>query len=272
MQEQKKNEMLKKGIFIGSAVASVVALSLSIYTAVNQSSLNDELSELKSLVVLNGDQVSMASDSLVNDQMLKDYIMENPTVIIRSLGKYRFSQEKKASVAKTERVGSFSDQLYHDSLDPVIGNPNGKHVVVEFIDNNCGYCKRLAPILEEFVRIDPEAKVIVKEFPIFTNQPTSRYSALVGVAISLHSPAKYALYHKQVMAEHRLSTDIVDGIAEKIGVPVYMLEEQLKVAEQQLQKTHTLGAQLEVRGTPTVFFNDERVNGGFTARELMNKF
>ena len=31
--------------------------------------------------------------------------------------------------------------LEKDNLSPVIGNPNGKIVIYEFFDYNCGHCK-----------------------------------------------------------------------------------------------------------------------------------
>ncbi|WP_413694420.1 thioredoxin domain-containing protein [Psychromonas sp. KJ10-2] len=142
---------------------------------------------------------SNAENGGASDKQLGDYLMDNPEKIIKSLAKYRFLQEQESNKVAKNKVESFNAALYEDETDPVLGNPKGKHVVVEFVDNNCGYCKALAPTLEEFVRIDPEAKVIVKEFPIFKTNPSSRYSALMGTAIWLADPSKYADFHHKTM-------------------------------------------------------------------------
>ena len=255
-------------------LASAVALGLSIYTAINQSSMDTNIGELRELIVVSSGEKSETSkqDVLVDDVMLKNYIMENPEVIVKSLGKFRFLQEQEAKKEKAERINSFKDQLYGDLADPVLGNSSGKHVVVEFVDNNCGYCKAMTPVLEEFIKLDPEAKVIVKEFPIFDTQPSSRYSALVGTAIWLSSPTKYAEYHKQIMATKNLTNEAVEGIAKRNGTPIESLQAHMESASEQLQRNNTLAVQLEVTGTPTIFLGQERLHGGFTAEQLVEKF
>ncbi len=202
---------------------------------------------------------------------IDDFIMENPTVIVKSLAKLRFEQEQLAKQSEAELVKQSLDALYNDKNDPYLGNPNGKHVVVEFLDNNCGFCKKLSPTLKEFIAIDPEAKVIIKEYPIFQNQPTSAYSALMGTAVFYHSPEAYAKLHDLFMT-NRLTREFIDQSIASLGITKEDLKPHLERAKKQLDTVRGLGARLRVSGTPTVFVGSEKIKGGMSAMELKAKF
>ncbi|WP_413694480.1 DsbA family protein [Psychromonas sp. KJ10-2] len=50
------------------------------------------------------------------------------------------------------------------------------------------------------------------------------------------------------------------------------MSEYIDQAARQVEKNRTLGNQLEVTGTPTVFVNNERMHGGLTAQQLAAMF
>lgn len=254
---------------------SSVALALSVYMFIDTSDA-DRIKEITTLYSLE-DKVDQDVNiqepkGQVSEEFLENFIMENPKLIVKSLGKMRFEQEQLKKQAATKKIETFNDALFNKKTDPVIGNLNGKHVLVEFIDNNCGYCKKLAPVLERLIEIDPEAKIIVKEFPIFDTNPSSHYSALVGTSIWLTEPSKYAEFHKLAINTPRLSNDAVDAFAEQVGMPISSIEDKMGRAEQIIKENRLLGTQLQVTGTPTIFIGGERLHGGLTAEQLKAKF
>jgi protein-disulfide isomerase len=157
---------MQKKIIIGGTLA-ILALAVSNLTALNR---------------INALEAS-AGSTITNEQFVQ-LLSDNPEAIMDSVDKFNDKKEQIAKDKAKKIIEKYSDALYQDKNDPIFGNPNGKHVVVEFIDYNCGYCKKLSPTLAKFIELDPEAKVIVKEYPIFTNQPTSQYSAEIGTALS----------------------------------------------------------------------------------------
>ncbi|WP_028865043.1 DsbA family protein [Psychromonas aquimarina] len=274
-----KTENSNNTLVLGTLLTSLVAIGLSSYAIVQLGKVSDGAKDGQSanadLIALNAQSIiettTVKSEGLSDDE-LKAYIMDNPDLIIKSLAKYRFTQEQNAKQIAKNKIKTFEPQLYADLNDPVLGNPNGKKVIIEFIDNNCGYCKQVAPVIAEFVRIDPEAKVIIKEFPIFPQKPSSRYSALVGTAIWLSSPEKYSAFHHKVINAKGLNNDAVDSFVKQVGLTIEELTEHFDMASKQLEKNNTLGAQLEVTGTPTIFVLGDRIHGGFTAQQLSEMF
>lgn len=208
----------------------------------------------------------------VDDARLTEFIMNNPQTIVKSLTKFQFEEEQKALAQENSRMESFLPAIYQDKNDPFFGNPDGQHVVVEWIDYNCGYCKRLAPAMKEFVATNPEAKVIIKEFPIFQNNPTSAYSSLMGTAVFLTKPDLYAEYHDAIISQQNLTMEMIDGVVVELGLSKEQLQPVMATAQKQLEKNRTLGAQLNINGTPTLIVNGEKRAGNLNAQQLTALF
>lgn len=263
---------------IGSvAIVGLIASNVMLYTKVT---------DLEKSVVTK-DAIAATADSVMNlesrmvklEQLepttegFKNYIMENPDDLVKSLAKYRFEQEQKSKAQESDKLKSSLGEIYNDPNDTYFGNPNGKHVLVEFIDYNCGYCKRLAPKLEQFVALDPEAKVIVKQFPIFQNQPTSAYSSLMGSALSYYKPELFHAYHKALITSPKITKESIEQALVNVGVSKDDLQPYLDKAKAQIEKVRGLGARLQVTGTPTVFAaNGERSHGNFDVNDLIASY
>ncbi|WP_318429314.1 DsbA family protein [Photobacterium leiognathi] len=237
-----------------------------------QSQLNaDTNAQLKSEVISSIETAKLQTVS-VDKEQFKQEIMANPETIIKSLSKFRFEQEQIQRQAKNKQLKELRPVLFDDKNDPFIGNPNGKHVVVEFIDYNCGYCKALSPTLAEFVKADPEAKVIIKEFPIFDNVPSSRYAAEMGLALFYLNPDLYGEFHEKLMSIKQLDNQKIESVLASLNIESNALKEQLPKVEKQINAVRQLAMQLDVEGTPTVFAKDQRLSGGVTVSELHQIF
>ena len=55
--------------------------------------------------------------------------------------------------------------LEKDKMSPIIGNPDGKTVIYEFFDYNCGHCKNQNVIMNELIQANKDIKIILKNFP-----------------------------------------------------------------------------------------------------------
>jgi protein-disulfide isomerase len=231
------------------------------------SSTGDAMIELEERM-LKLETASPSSDDI------KSYLMDNPDTIVKSLAKYRFKQEQIAKQQATEKAQSKTEELFNNPDDPFFGNPNGKHVLVEFMDYNCGHCKKLAPRLEEFVAADPEAKVIIKEFPIFINQPTSAYSAMMGVALSFHKPELYHQYHQAIVSQRRLTRESIDQVISDLGVDKSDLKPYLDKAKTHIEDVRGLATVLGITGTPTVYSSTgaEPFHGVSNVGQLLSMF
>jgi protein-disulfide isomerase len=207
----------------------------------------------------------------IDTEVLKKFLLDNPDAILKSLAKQRFIDEQKAKKEQKKQLSSLSGELFNDN-DPIMGNPNGKHVLVEFIDYNCGACKHLSSTIKKFVESDPEAKVIVKEYPIF-KLASSHYSALMGTALFYHKPELYKQFHDSVITQKKATKESIDETLFALGVPKETLRPYLNKAKEQIEKTRKLGGKLQVSGTPTVFFeNGKKAHARLTLDEIIATF
>jgi protein-disulfide isomerase len=272
MEKNIKYGLSVMGVAIAALTVSNIVLFKKVGTLQENSVNSSEIASVKDKLI--GFEETLSSQKpleLTRDQF-NQYLMENPEGIVKSLGKFRFEQEQLAQKKKNEQMSNLTGAIYNDVNDPFFGNPTGKKVIVEFADYNCGYCKRLAPVLEEFVKIDPEAKVIIKEYPIFTDKPSSAYSALMGTALFYYDKSLYEKYHSIIMHQHPLTVEFVDETLVSLNASKLKLKPFLDKAKKQVESTRGLGAKLEVSGTPTLFVNGQRTHGGHSAQELIQMF
>lgn len=272
--------LVAAGLGAGTAIVVNGKTTVNLMTQVSelrslvekQSQFNTEANAKLKSELLSSIETAKAQTANVDTEQFQKEIMANPETIIKSLSKFRFEQEQIQRQAKNKQIKELQPVLFDDKNDPFIGNPNGKHVVVEFIDYNCGYCKALSPTLAEFVKSDPEAKVIIKEFPIFDNVPSSRYAAEMGLALFYLNSELYGEFHEKLMAIKQLDNQKIDAVLESLNIDSDALKAQLPKAEKQINSVRQLAMQLEVEGTPTVFANDQRLSGGVTVSELHQIF
>ena len=85
-------------------------------------------------------------------------------------------QKQQAATAETDRdlVAMHAKDIFDDGFSWVGGNPDGQFTVVEFLDYQCGYCRRAQPDVAELLGSDGDIRLIVKEMPILGPGPSSR--------------------------------------------------------------------------------------------------
>ena len=74
--------------------------------------------------------------------MIKDYIMNNPEVIVQSLEGFHNKKLDESTRKTTDYLQKNKAQNEEAESPPILGNPNGDIVVVAFYDYNCSFCKK----------------------------------------------------------------------------------------------------------------------------------
>ena len=87
--------------------------------------------------------VCCSKDSTVN---VEEVINEKPEIIINAMQNYEQKVREEAQKKAQEMIMSNIEDLNNNPNDGVLGNPDGKVVVVEFFDFSCGYCHRKAAL------------------------------------------------------------------------------------------------------------------------------
>lgn len=160
--------------------------------------------------------------------------------------------------------------LITDPGVPFAGRADGDVTVIEFMDYNCPYCRRLAPELEKLMKADPRVRVLYKEWPIFGG--VSVYAARVAVAAGWQG--KYLQVHERLIGSSgRLDSEArVRELAKDAGVDLARLDRDLKVHDRRIQavlKRNDREAQsLGFEGTPGLVVGARPVFGGLPESQL----
>ncbi len=203
-------------------------------------------------------------------EMIKEYILTNPEIILEAVQTLRRRQEEAQKKAAEEALKTRRAELQGATDLPVAGNPRGDVTIVEFMDYRCGYCKAVKPTLDEVVRGDGKIRLVFKEFPILG--PASRTASMA--AIAAHKQGKYLAFHNALMAyPNNLNDDVIFALARQVGLDVNKLKEDMKSPEVQalIEKTHKLAQDLGINGTPGFVIGDQIIPGAVGADELKKR-
>ncbi|MCR6491479.1 DsbA family protein [Cellulomonas sp. P24] len=151
----------------------------------------------------------------------------------------------------------------------VYGPPDAPVTVVEFGDLECPYCRAAAPVLRELV--DTAAgtvRLVFRHFPLFEVHPHALTAAL-AVEAAASQGAFWPMFDRLVSGPVDLGDAALRAAADELG-----LDGSLVVGEAAqrhgdwVEEDYADGRALDVRGTPTLFVNDERFSGQVTLTAL----
>lgn len=199
--------------------------------------------------------------------IVRDYLLENPEVLIESLQLYQERQEAAQRAQQRESIAALKETLEQDPNSPVIGNPDGDVVLIEFFDYHCPYCKRVAPDLRALVEEDGNIRLVMKELPILG--PPSRYAAQAALAA-----AKQGKYEEMHFALMNLQGDLgqltVMKLAQDLGIDIEQLQTDMRDPEinAELRRTYETARALQINGTPAFIIGDQLMPGAMSAAAL----
>ena len=196
------------------------------------------------------------------EQVVREYLENNPEVLINALKSHRERQEAQQKARSQAELVSRRAELENDPASPSGGNTSGDVTVVEFFDYQCGYCKRVLPVVRELLLGDANIRIVFKEFPILG--APSVIASRAALAAWKQGPSGYNKFHFALMAaKGKLSEDKVMAVAAKSGLDVERLRRDMAAPEidDALQKNFKLAEDLGIRGTPAFVIGDRLVPG-----------
>lgn len=204
-----------------------------------------------------------ATDKEAIEQIVYDYIMENPEIIEDAL--IALSEKREAEEAESARVAIADNQdaLINNPGDYSVGPADAPVTVVEFFDYRCGFCKRSASWAVELPeKFDNQVRVVFKELPILS--PESEKAALAAVAAG--KQGKYLEMHMALMELDNGSgfgPEQIDAVAESVGVDVEKMRADMKSIDVQknVADAKSLARTLGISGTPNFIVGTQQVPG-----------
>jgi protein-disulfide isomerase len=212
-----------------------------------------------SLLVTTGGFGSAPSTSTSIDEEMRNFIIDNPQVLLEAVQRHEESQQAAENDAIKTALIQHKEELL-GGQSPVSGNPNGDVTVVEFFDYNCPYCRKAVPIVVDALNADKGLRVVYKEWPILG--PGSQFAA--RAALASHAQGKYQAFHEALMT----SPGSVDEattlqIARSVGLDVERLKGDMKspAIKTELERNFTLAEKLRITGTPAFVIGGEILRG-----------
>ena len=205
--------------------------------------------------------------------LIRETLLKNPEIIQEAM----IELERRNTVAQAEAqrnaVSAEKDRLIDPATSVIVGNPQGDVTLIEFMDYNCGFCKRAMEDVRALAKEDPKLKIVIKDFPILG--PDSVEASRVALAVrSQLQGAKYFDFHTKLMAvKGRINGAKALEIAKDFGVDIERAKKEVDAPSTRgaIEDTVALGDRLGLTGTPAFILGDEVVFGAVGQAALKAK-
>lgn len=214
--------------------------------------------------------VAAITPEAINAQ-IESFLMNDPKILQRMSvaldSTLRAEEREQATVA----IASMQEAIFNDPGQIVVGNPDGDVTLVEFFDYNCGYCRSALPDLATLLAEDPDLRVILKEFPILSNESidAARVAVLVGEA-----DADYWSFHEALFTSRgKVDKQVALAAAADLGLSPVSLELDMgkDSVSKTIQTSYEIAKALNITGTPTYIIGNEVIPGAIGIEELRER-
>ena len=181
-------------------------------------------------------------------KIIHQYLLNNPEVLVEASQALQQAEKAKRTEKAQKAIAENAKELVNAN-SPYVGNPKGDVTIVEFLDYQCGHCKRMVSVIDAVVAKDANVKVVFKGFPIFG--ANSEYAAKASLAAM--KQGKFIEFHNALLGEKgKLQKDKVLEIAAKMKLDVEQMKKDIESPEfdAHLKANFKLGEALGIRGTP----------------------
>jgi protein-disulfide isomerase len=202
--------------------------------------------------------------------IVREYLVRNPEVLQEALSELERRTAAAQKAAQADALRTERDKLFGGARDYVIGNPQGDVTLVEFLDYNCGYCKRAAGDIKALIKADPKLRVVLKDFPVLG--PESAEAARVALAAKpqLKGDKLFEFHTRLMEGRGSVNGERAKALAREMGLDVARLERDLAGGEGTtvIQENVAIGDKLGLTGTPAFIVGEEIISGAVGVEPL----
>jgi len=194
---------------------------------------------------------------------IRSYLLENPEILMEMLALLEQQQAAETVANDRELIARNAEAIFDDGFSYVGGNPDGSFTVVEFLDYQCGFCRRAHPEVAGLVGRDGNIRWIVKELPILGDASVMASRAAIATLIEA-GPEAYAQVNDALMRlEGPLTEARLDAVLDAAGADAAVIRTRMTDPEvdRRIAETRELAQKLQVTGTPTFIFDARMVRG-----------
>jgi protein-disulfide isomerase len=194
---------------------------------------------------------------------IRAYLLAHPELLLEVIQELEQRQQAETAKNDADLIAANATAIFDDGFSHVAGNPEGSLTIVEFLDYQCGYCRRAHPEIAELIASDGDIRLIVKEMPILG--PGSELAARAALATLITAgPEAYAALHDRLMRlEGQVDDARLDALLAELGHDPAAIREGMDDPEvdRRLAATRALAETLAISGTPTFVLGDRMLRG-----------
>ena len=213
---------------------------------------------------VNSDDKNIKEQEIRN--IIEKYILDNPEIIIESLEKFTASQKEKEKKTFVNILNNFYDTKVYENL-PRIGNIDSKLIIVEFVDYNCGYCKKTLPTISKLMKNFDNIQIVFIDYPILSE--SSEIAARASLAANEQNA--YFEYHTILLNNKKtINENILYKIAKDLSLDIEKFKKDMfsKKIKNNIIKNIEFANSLKIRGTPTFIIGRQILPGAFDYDKL----
>jgi protein-disulfide isomerase len=204
-----------------------------------------------------------ATEKELFGQQVRAYLLDNPEVIMEVFSILEQRQQQAEIESDTLLIAANIEEIQNDGYSWVGGNPDGDITLVEFLDYKCAYCRKAHSEVASLVKNDGNIRLVVKEYPILTEDSYELSRAAIATLQSLGPDAYKKMYNQFIEHNGPVNDQVIEFLAKKVGLDGQIIIAQMAQpsVDEHIKRTRALGETLKVTGTPTFLFNDQIVRG-----------
>ena len=211
-----------------------------------------------------------SDDKNINEQeienIIKKYILENPEILIESLEKFTANQKEKEQKSFVNILNNFYDTKVYESL-PRIGNMGSKLIIIEFVDYNCGYCKKTLSTISKLMKNFDNIQIVFIDYPILSE--SSEIAARASLAANEQNA--YFEYHSILLNSTKsINENILYKIAKELSLDIEKFKKDIssEKIKNNIIKNIKFANSLKIKGTPTFIIGKQILPGAYDYEKL----
>lgn len=204
------------------------------------------------------------------EKKFKDFILDNPEIILESLENYERTKLKILEQESKEKIDDLKNLLY-EKTGLYSGDPQSPHTIIEFLDYNCSYCKLLHKNIIKLIK-EKNVKVIYKNFPILSADSID--FAKIAIILSEQNNEIFNKFHNFLLSSKKMPSMVeVEIFLSDQNIDLKkikeMFEEKFVINSLELHKRIAL--ELKLQGTPALIINNKLFFGYLDYNEIIKE-
>ncbi len=193
-----------------------------------------------------------AASRATTGKVVREYVINNPEILPLAMENLRKQEDAK-------QLAGIRADVEKPFPGAILGNPNGKIVVVEFADYACGYCKKSVADIDALIAENPEIKVVMREMPILSPQSADA----AKMALAAGEQGKYPAFHKAMYEIGRPDAQTIEAAAKAAGLDLerarkFIADPRL---DAEIDRNMGFARQLGFQGTPSWVIGGRLLSG-----------